>query len=516
MKQIIDVNVKTRRAGLAACKTDMLVVGRFCDVDELDETIREVDEKLGGAIRRLTKLGDFTGKAKTHAVLYTSGKIAAERLMLVGLGERKNAMLDTLRRATAIAANRAVDLKVGRLSLALHRAFGDTLDAAAMGRAMAEGIYYGSYRYDEFVTESENGRLASLDAQIVDPDASQIRSLGAGMAIGAVIGRVQSYARTMSNRPANVINPPALAKAACDLTRGYRTLRCTIYDDRQLAANRMGGILAAGAGSQNKPRLIVLKYTPARKPAGKTPTVALVGKAITFDSGGISIKPAQDMDQMKLDKTGGIAVLAATKAAAELNLPVSLWGLIPAAENLLSGSSYRPGDIVTTHSGKTVEVLNTDAEGRMILCDALAYAVRRKCDVVIDVATLTGACMVALGPYKAGLMSNDDDLIRDIEKAADDSGESVWHLPCGDEYADEMKSKIADLKNVGSRWGGACTAAAFLRQFVGETRWAHLDIAGMDVYSTPVPHAALGSTGFGVRLLITYLMNLSGKKTGKA
>jgi leucyl aminopeptidase len=241
-----------------------------------------------------------------------------------------------------------------------------------------------------------------------------------------------------------------------------------------------------------------------------------VGKAITFDSGGISIKPAQDMDQMKLDKTGGIAVMAAMKAAAELNLPVSLWGLIPAAENLPSGSSYRPGDIVTTHSGKTVEILNTDAEGRMILCDALAYAVRHKCGVVIDIATLTGACMVALGPYKAGLMSNDDGLIRDIEKAADDSGESVWHLPSGDEYAEEIKSKIADLKNVGSRWGGACTAAAFLRQFVGETRWAHLDIAGMDVYQTPVPHAALGSTGFGVRLLITYLMNLSDKKAGKA
>jgi leucyl aminopeptidase len=517
MKQIIDVNVKTRRTALAACKTDMLVVGRFCDAGEPeDQTIRELDAKLHGAIRRLTELGDFTGKPKTYAVLYTSGKIAAERLMLVGLGERKNVTLDTLRKAAAIAANRAVDLKVGRLSFALHRAFGDTLDTPAMGRAMAEGVYYGSYRYDEFVTENENGRLPSLDAQIADPDASRIRSLGAGMAIGAVIGRVQSYARTMSNRPANVINPPALAGAACDLARGHKTLRCTIFDDRQLASHGMGGILAAGAGSRNKPRLIVLKYTPAGKPATRTPTVALVGKAVTFDSGGISIKPAQDMDQMKLDKTGGIAVLAAMKAAAELNLPVSLWGLIPSAENLPSGSSYRPGDIVTTYSGKTVEVLNTDAEGRMILCDALAYAVRRKCDVVIDIATLTGACAVALGPHKAGLMSNDDGLVRDIEKAADDSGESVWRLPSGDEYAEEMKSKIADLKNIGSRWGGACTAAAFLRQFVGETKWAHLDIAGMDVYQTPVPHAAPGSTGFGARLLITYLMNLTNTKAGKA
>jgi leucyl aminopeptidase len=194
---------------------------------------------------------------------------------------------------------------------------------------------------------------------------------------------------------------------------------------------------------------------------------------------------------------------------------VNLWGLIPSAENLPGGSSFRPGDILITYSGKTVEVLNTDAEGRLILCDALAYAAKQKCDIIVDVATLTGACMVALGTYKAGLMGNDDDLIGDLRKAAEESGECAWHLPCGDEYAEEMKSKIADLKNVGPRWGGACTAAAFLRQFVGQAKWAHLDIAGVDVFQTPVGHAAPGSTGFGVRLLTTYLMNLVEKSHGK-
>jgi leucyl aminopeptidase len=381
-----------------------------------------------------------------------------------------------------------------------------------MGRAIAEGVYYGSYRYDEYVTESENGRLASLEAQIVDPDAAKLKSMAPGIAPGAVIGRTQSYARTLANRPANVINPPALAKAARDLTRGLATLRCTIYDERQLEVEKMGGILAVGSGSQNRPRFIILRYTPTKRPARGLPTVALVGKAVTFDSGGISIKPAQDMDQMKMDKSGGIAVMATMKAAAELELPVNLWGLVPAAENLPSGSSYRPGDIVTTYSGKTVEILNTDAEGRMILCDALAFAVRQKADLIIDIATLTGACMVALGTFKAGVMSNNDDLTKDLQKAADDSGESLWPLPSGEEYAEEMKSKIADLKNAGSRWGGACTAAAFLRQFVGETKWAHLDIAGMDVFPSAVAHAAVGSTGFGVRLLITYLMNLVGKR----
>jgi leucyl aminopeptidase len=287
----------------------------------------------------------------------------------------------------------------------------------------------------------------------------------------------------------------------------------------------MGGILAVGSGSNTPPRFIVVRYTPRNKTASKLPTVALVGKAITFDSGGISIKPAKNMEQMKLDKTGGIAVLAAAKAAAELKLPVNLYAIVPSAENMPSGTSYRPGDIVTTYSAKTVEIENTDAEGRMILCDALHYAVKQNCDIIIDIATLTSSCMVALGTHKAGLMSNDDRLSSDIQKAAETSGESVWMLPCGDEYAEEMKGKIADLKNSGGKWGGACTAAAFLRQFVNDKKWAHLDIAGMDYLEKATEWSTGGASAFGVRLLTTYLINLvnpasltlrrTSKKTGK-
>ncbi len=507
MKQIIDVKVKTQKVEFVACKTDLLVVGRFSD-GQPDAVIQALDRRLGGRIGQLAKLGDFTGKPKTHALIYGEGKIAAQRVLLVGLGEQKKATLETMRRAAAAAANRAVDLKVKQVALALHRSFGDKLETPALGRAMVEGVYLGSYRYDEYISENGNGRPGALDAEIVDPDAVRIKSLAPGISAGTVIGQAQSYARTLANRPANVINPAALAKAAQDLARGLRTVRCTIFDEKKLRALGMGGILAVGAGSQNKPRLIVLKYTPAKKPAKGLPTVALVGKAITFDSGGISIKPAQDMDQMKFDKTGGIAVLATIRALAELGLPVNVLGLIPSAENLPSGSSFRPGDIITTYSGKTVEILNTDAEGRMILCDALAYAARQKCEVIVDIATLTGACMVALGAFKAGLMSNDDDLVGKLQKAADQSGESIWRLPTGDEYAEEMKSKIADLKNAGSRWGGACTAASFLQQFVGTAKWAHLDIAGMDVILKPNEYGCVGGTGFGVRLLTTYLMNL--------
>ncbi len=509
MKQIIAVDIKTRRVDPARCKTDMLVLGRFSDGPGLDRTKKALDDKLGGAIGRLAKLGDFVGKAGTSAVLYGDGRIPAQRVMLIGLGERKKATLETIRKAAATAANQAVNMKLQTLSLALHGAAQGKLDTAGMGKAMAEGAYFGSYRYDEFITESQNGRRGVLKVEVVDAEAGPIKTLNQGLAAGAVIGRAQSYARTIANRPGNVITPPTLAKAAVEMARGTKGLSCTVFDARQLKTSKMGGILAVGAGSKNEPRLIILKYTPARKPAKGSPRVALVGKAITFDSGGISIKPSADMDQMKLDKSGGIAVLATMKAVAELGLPVNVWGLIPSAENLPSGSSYRPGDIVTTYSGKTVEILNTDAEGRMILCDALAYAARQKFETIIDIATLTGACMVALGQYKAGVMSNDDDLVAQLRKAADESGENVWHLPSGDEYADEMKSKIADLRNTGGRWGGACTAAAFLRQFVGETTWAHLDIAGMDILQKGTDYAAPGSTGFGVRLLVTYLMNLT-------
>jgi len=307
------------------------------------------------------------------------------------------------------------------------------------------------------------------------------------------------------------MNPVKLAAAAKELARGCERLSCTVFDEKQLAAKGMGGVLAVGSGSQSKPRFIVLKYSPASKSASRLPTVGLVGKAITFDSGGISIKPAENMNQMKLDKTGGIAVLGTMKAAAELGLPVNVYGIIPAAENLPSGTSYRPGDIITTFSGKTVEVQNTDAEGRMILCDGLHYAVKQNCEVIIDIATLTGSCRVALGTYMAGLMGNDERLIKQLQRAAENSGEKAWPMPSGDEYAEEMKSKMADLKNTGSKWGGACTAAAFLRQFVGGAKWAHLDIAGMEVFEKATEFSAEGSSGFGVRLLATYLMNLVAK-----
>lgn len=509
MKEIMDVKLRTRTAESDKLKTDVLAVGLFSDAKEMDKLNRGLDRKLNGAISRLIKIGDFKGKEGTGAVVYGNEEIGAKRVLLVGLGEKKDATLDTVRKAAAFAAKEAVDMKAKTAGFALHSAFGGKLDLAAMGQACGEGACFGSYRYDEFVTENGNGRPASLKIELVDSDAARTGELKKGLSKGAIIGNAQNYARTIANRPANVIYPATLAAAAKKLARGSSTLTCIVLDEKQMAAKGMGGVLAVGSGSEHRPKFIVLKYTPARKTARKEPKVALVGKAITFDSGGISIKPAANMEEMKFDKSGGIAVLATIKAVAELGLPIGVYGIIPSAENVPSGTSYRPGDIITTYNGKTVEIQNTDAEGRMILCDGLDYAVKQKCQTVIDIATLTGACMVALGRYMAGLMGNDDKLIKQIQKASEQSGEKVWHLPSGEEYAKEMKSKIADLKNTGSRWGGACTAAAFLGQFVGDAKWAHLDIAGVDMFQKPTEYSTEGSSGFGVRLLTTYLANLA-------
>jgi leucyl aminopeptidase len=509
MKEIINVELKTRKIDFSRCETDLLAAGHFSDAKGLDKLNAELDRKLGGAIKQVIKLGDFKGKEGTSAIIYGNDGIGAKRLLLVGLGEKKKATLDAVRKAAANAAKKSVEIKAETLGLALHQPFEGKFDLPAMGRAMAEGTYLGSYCYDEFITEDKNGRLNSLGVEVIDPDSTKITKLNKGLCIGVIIGRAQSYARTLANRPANIINPSELAAEAKRVAKTTAGLSCTVFDEKQMAAKGMGGILAVGSGSKSPPRFIVLKYSPAGKAAKGRPTIALVGKAITFDSGGISIKPADKMDEMKLDKTGGIAVLGTMKAAAELKLPLNVFGIIPSAENLPSGASYRPGDIITTFSGKTVEVLNTDAEGRMILCDALAYAAAQSCNVIIDIATLTGACRVALGKYMAGLMGNDEKLMKQIQAAAEESGEKVWPMPSGDEYAEEMKSKIADLKNIGSKWGGACTAAAFLRQFTGEAKWVHLDVAGVEMFDNTTVYTTEGASGFGVRLLTTYLMNIA-------
>lgn len=503
-RKIINVSVKVKVVDVVSAKADVLAVGVFSDAAGGGKLAALINKKLKGAVKKLNELGDFTGKAGTTAVLYGDGEIGASRVLLVGLGERKKVDADALRKAAAVAANEAVKLKAATLAVGLHGQVPAKTKAAAVGQAIAEGLYFGSYRYDEFITENKDKRLNALGCVIVGGDAERIKALAKGVKVGVVIGKAQAYARTIANRPGNIINPPALAAEARKVAKADARLSCRVYSEKELVQMKAGGILAVGQGSSSQSRLIVLKYTPARKSSG---SVGLVGKAVTFDSGGISIKPSSGMEEMKFDKSGGVAVLGAMKAIAALKPAVTVYGVIPAAENMPDGSSYRPGDIITMLSGKTVEIRNTDAEGRLLLCDGIHYATKQKCDVIVDIATLTGACVVALGKHMAGLMGNDDGLIEQIKDAAADSGEKVWHLPCTDDYLDEMKSGIADLSNTGkSRWGGAITAAAFLKAFAGDTKWAHIDMAGMDMFAGK-NLGAEGSPGYGVRLLTAFAMN---------
>lgn len=506
-RQIIKIDVRAAAASIEKTRVSVLATGIY-STPAGQTIVNRLDSRLDGAISRLKKIGDFKGTASSSVFLYTHGKIAAERLLLIGLGDRQKATADTFRQAASKAAFEAVRVKAKSLAVLLHEEA--KIDTEILAQAVAEGIHFGGYRYDEFVTKQEDGRAAVLSAVIIDENMRIVKKLAAGAKIGQIIGKAQNFARTLCNRPGNVLYPAqfaAIAKKVASLVTG---LGCTILDERKLAAKKMGAILAVGAGSVHKPRMIIMKYTP--KSAKNREAVALVGKAITFDSGGISLKTSNDMHEMKMDMTGGAAVLMTMEIIARLKLPVCVYGIICAAENKPDGASCLPGDIVTTYSGKTVEILNTDAEGRLVLADGIHQAKVLNCKTIVDIATLTGACMIALGKHKAGLMTNEEKLAAKIEKASVESGEAVWRLPCGAEYAEEIKGKIADLKNIGGKWGGACTGAAFLEQFAKPVAWAHLDIAPkMDASEPMQKFAQAGSIGFGVRLLTSFIMNMTTK-----
>jgi len=358
MKPIVPIEVKAVCAEITAIKTDLLALG-VCE-GKLSAPAEQVDKKLNGAIAALVKLGDFKGKSGTTGLIYTQSEIGAARVLLVGLGQSDKADADVLRKAAATVSAKALELKAQTVDVCLHQA-APAADVEAAVQAITEGLYFGSYRYSEYLSSDQenNQKPSSIKAFIADASKTFVSSAAKAVAAGAIYGSAQNYARTLANRPGNVISPKTLAEEAKKMAR-QAGLRCMVLDEKALAAKKMGGILAVGQGSANKPRLILLEYKPARAPRN-APVIGLVGKAITFDSGGISLKPGEGMHDMKYDKSGGMAVLGAMQAIARLKPKARVLGLIPAAENMPSGLAYRPGDIVTTYSGKTVEIQNTDA-----------------------------------------------------------------------------------------------------------------------------------------------------------
>lgn len=489
-------------------KGDLLVVGLFKEVTRVPAELAGIDEAAGGVIGNLLRLGDFCGNLNETALLYASVRSNCRRIMLIGLGERGKFDLGVLRQAAGTAARSAERLGAGRICMGLHLTAGELFDAAMVGQAITEGAVAGRYTYQDYLpVKKENGKqVSTMRMTLVEPKASLARKLNHGCKIGTPQARGQNQARAIANQPGNQINPPSLAREAKRLARQFG-LNCKVFDDRKLEQMGMNALLAVGAGSAGKARLIMLEHKGRRPGKRKNggPQVVIVGKAITFDSGGLSIKPSSNMEAMKFDKSGGCAVLGVMAAVSALKLSLHVVGLIPAAENLPSHSSYRPGDIVRTYSGKTVEVQNTDAEGRLILSDALAYAVKMKPGAIVDIATLTGGCAIALGEHHAGLFGNNEKLLGKLLKASELSYERLWRMPSGPEYLEQMRSKIADLKNVGGRDGSPCTAAAFLGEFVGDVPWAHIDIAAVADTDKEKPYRAVGATGFGVRLIMEFL-----------
>ncbi len=481
--------------------SDLVVVSLFQGVTEPGGAAGAVDNVLGGAITDLITLGDFAGKLEQMTVLYTQGTLPAKRVLVVGLGERETFSLDVVRRVSAVAAREVARLGVSRYHSVVHGAGSGGLGAADAAQAVVEGTILGSYRFEQHKTEQAEP-LVTLEAlTLVEYDESAYAQMQQGARIGEVIAEATNLARDLANQPANYMTPTLLAEEA-ERAAQDANLRYEVLEEAQMAELGMGALLGVAQGSNEPAKFIILEHNAGRDDLD---TYVIVGKGITFDSGGLSIKPSEGMEGMKYDMSGAAVALGVLKAAAMLDLPLHVVGLIPATENLPGGRAYKPGDVLEAMSGLTIEVISTDAEGRLILADALTYAARYVPKAVVDLATLTGACVIALGHVASGLMGNDKEHLAAIKSASEKSGEKVWELPLFDEYAQQIKSDVADAKNVGGRPAGTITAGLFLKKFAQDYPWAHLDIAGTATSSKTFGYTVKGCTGHGVRLLVQWL-----------
>jgi len=473
----------------------------------LGRRVTALDRSLGGVISAALGSGDFRGRAGEALTLYPAQGSPCKRVLLLGLGKEAKLASESLRGAAGRTLNlaRAKSARqVVMLVPSLRR-----VAVADGARAMAEGAVLASYRFDDF-REPKKDETPVRSFDLAYEKLRDVRAVRAAAAEGVVVAESQNLARKLSDQPGNALPPAALAREAVKVAKAVG-LRSRVMEVPELKRRKMGGILAVGQGSANPPRLVILEHKPAsraakgsRRPA--LPTICLVGKGITFDSGGISLKPSPGMQDMKHDMSGAAAVVGAMRAIALLKLPLHVVGVIAAAENMPGASAYRPGDIITTMAGKTIEITNTDAEGRVVLADALHFAdVTYEPQAMIDLATLTGACLVALGPWATGLLGNHEGLIEAVREAGERCGERCWQLPLLDEHKEAMKSTVADLKNAGGRHAGTSTAAGFLSAFVGERPWVHLDIAGTGWSDKAGPYQRRGATGVGVRALIELL-----------
>jgi leucyl aminopeptidase len=449
---------------------------------------------LGQDAAEVVSGGDFSGKAGETALLYGQGG-PAPRLLLVGLGEKELFTLEKLRRAAATAARRARALGLQTAAFSLPALPETTI--REISRTAAEGASLGLYRFDRHKSTVDD---QDLETFWLVADERELEGATGGAEQGAKVADGTVLARDLANEPSNVATPEYLAERAHKISEKYG-MEIVVLDRTSIEEEGLTGLATVGRSASNEPYFIVLEH----RGGGDSAPIVLIGKAVTFDSGGISIKPSAGMEDMKFDMSGGAAVLGAMEAAGALDLPLNVVALVPATENLPGGDAFKPGDVLQMHSGKTVEIVTTDAEGRLILADALSYARRYEPSAVVDCATLTGACAVALGDHASGLMGNDEDLVAELKTAGETTGERAWPLPLFGEYTEQIKGDTADIKNSGGRRGGALTAGAFLKEFAGFP-WAHLDVAGTAYGKKGNAYTTKGATGVPARLLIEFLL----------
>ena len=467
----------------------------------LSPSLTGLDKQTGGAIGRVLTSGDFSAKKDETAMLYPPGP--APRVLLVGLGKPDEVDRSSIRRAAAVAAKRARSIGVPRAAFHLATEARGKVNPAEAGQAIAEGLSQGAWQYNEMKKPGEDKKppLERFEVLVHDGPADVIR----GHRVGEAIGAGQTFARGIQVLPGNVCTPSYVAERARELAQRHG-FDVTVFDKAAIGREKMGALLCVAQGSAEEPRFIALEYK-----GSDGPPIVLIGKGVTFDTGGISIKPAQNMEDMKYDMSGAAAVLGTFEMLGRLKPAVHVVGLIPSTENMPSGTAIKPGDVVTSHFGKTIEIINTDAEGRLILADALSYARRYDPVAVVDIATLTGAIVVALGHTASGVMGTDDKLIEELRGAGDRADERLWPLPLWDDYRDLMKSDIADIKNSGGRPAGSISAGWFLREFVDGFPWAHLDIAGTAYSDREDATRVKGPTGVGVRLFSEFVLGRNPK-----
>lgn len=502
------MNFETTGNKLSEISADGVLVFAFEKDKQLlsSKGLSEINKDLNGLLLEAIKLDDFKAKNATIFSFNTQRKILAPKIFVLGLGKKEEFNQNKLRLALA-SFTKSFKSRLSSVALSLLDASDFDIDAAVSSQIMVEGIILGAYRFGKYKKKEESEKPLET-VTFSESNKNTVLKIKEGVKEAQVSAQAVILARDLVNEPSNYVTPTVLAQIALDIAKKNPQIKCTVYDRPEIEKMGMGAFLGVAQGSDTPPKFIHLEYSP-KSSTSKKQKIALVGKGITFDSGGLSIKPESSMRTMKLDMAGAAAVLGVFSVISEIKPSVPVMGIIAATPNLISGKAFAPGDILKAANGKTIEVLSTDAEGRLTLVDSITYALKKKATEIIDLATLTGACEVALGTDIAGLFGNNNDLKEKIKKSSKETGERVWELPLVSEYKELNKSEIADISNIPStRYGGAITGALFLEEFVDNKPWVHLDIAGPAFAEKNYDLGPKGGTGYGVRLLLNFLKNL--------